>query len=115
MPLGLGDLLTAVPALRALRRAYPEHRQVVTCAPWLTDLAEHLGLGDAWITGTVEGRPADGEGLSGRHTLEAAQLHGLLGAGDEPALGVNLRGTRTPPALGGSQAPASAVHRVPES
>ena len=27
--LGLGDLLTGVPALRALRDAYPEHRLVL--------------------------------------------------------------------------------------
>lgn len=40
--LGLGDALTGVPALRGLRRAYPEHTVLLACPPavgrWLTAL-----------------------------------------------------------------------------
>ena len=44
--LGLGDLLTAIPALRALRRAYPEHR-ITLCTPaGLAALAELSGAID---------------------------------------------------------------------
>ena len=41
--LGLGDLLTAVPALKALARAYPHHRRVLAAPAWLRDLALHTG------------------------------------------------------------------------
>jgi ADP-heptose:LPS heptosyltransferase len=44
--LGLGDLLTAVPALRALREGLPEHRLVLATSGWLAPLVEHLGLVD---------------------------------------------------------------------
>lgn len=37
--LGLGDLLTAVPALRGLRRAHPEYRMVLACPSWLHPIA----------------------------------------------------------------------------
>ena len=37
--LGLGDLLTAVPALRALARAFPEHRRVLAAPAALAPLA----------------------------------------------------------------------------
>ena len=38
--LGLGDLLTAVPALHALRRTYPDHR-IELCTPaWLAPIKD---------------------------------------------------------------------------
>lgn len=43
----LGDLLTAVPALRALRRVYPNHRLVTTCPTALRSLAEWLDVADS--------------------------------------------------------------------
>jgi len=45
--LGLGDLLTAVPALRALARAFPEHRRVLAAPAPLAPLARLTGALDA--------------------------------------------------------------------
>jgi ADP-heptose:LPS heptosyltransferase len=45
--LGLGDLLTGVPALRALRRARPEHRLVLAAPAGLAPLAALTGAVDA--------------------------------------------------------------------
>jgi ADP-heptose:LPS heptosyltransferase len=45
--LGLGDLLTAVPALRALARAFPEHHRVLAAPAVLAPLALHTGAVDA--------------------------------------------------------------------
>ncbi|HEX2052064.1 MAG TPA: glycosyltransferase family 9 protein [Actinomycetota bacterium] len=47
--LGLGDLLTAVPALRALRRAVPGHRLVLAAPAWLHPLARHTGAVDTCV------------------------------------------------------------------
>jgi hypothetical protein len=47
---GLGDLLTAVPAMRALRRRYPRERLVTTCPTTLLPLARQLGFADNYIT-----------------------------------------------------------------
>ncbi|HWM07739.1 MAG TPA: glycosyltransferase family 9 protein [Solirubrobacteraceae bacterium] len=44
--LGLGDLLTAVPALRALAAAFPHHRRVLAAPADFAALAEHVGAVD---------------------------------------------------------------------
>lgn len=44
--LGLGDLLTGVPALRALADAYPDHRRVLAAPGELADLARRTGAVD---------------------------------------------------------------------
>ena len=44
--LGLGDLLTGVPALRALADAFPNHRRVLACPLSLAPLAHLTGAVD---------------------------------------------------------------------
>ena len=41
--LQLGDLLVAVPALHALRRAYPNHRRLYAAPSWLGEAVELVG------------------------------------------------------------------------
>jgi ADP-heptose:LPS heptosyltransferase len=57
--LGLGDLLTAVPALRALARAFPRHRRVLAAPAWLAPL---LPLIECELGPCVE-EPVDLRGL----------------------------------------------------
>ena len=45
--LKLGDLLTAVPALRALARAFPHERRVLAAPAWLSPLVDLSGTGFA--------------------------------------------------------------------
>jgi ADP-heptose:LPS heptosyltransferase len=59
---GMGDLLTGLPALRAVRRAYPRHRIRTTCPSWLVPLARQVMAGDEYI---VEPGAADGTGERG--------------------------------------------------
>ncbi|SEP64692.1 glycosyltransferase family 9 protein [Microlunatus flavus] len=47
--LGLGDLLVAVPALRALRRARPEHHVVLAAPEWLRPVVGLTGAVDALL------------------------------------------------------------------
>ncbi|HEX7277454.1 MAG TPA: hypothetical protein VF244_08785, partial [Acidimicrobiales bacterium] len=55
--LGIGDLLTAVPALRAIAGAYPDHHRVLATQPKLTGLAVALGAVDEVVdAGTYLGR-----------------------------------------------------------
>jgi ADP-heptose:LPS heptosyltransferase len=54
--LGLGDLLTAVPALRALARAFPRHARALAAPPALAPLAELVGW-PVVATGELEPLP----------------------------------------------------------
>lgn len=54
---GLGDLMTVQPALRALRRRFPDHLLVSTCPSWLEALARRLGGADNWISEVPRGDP----------------------------------------------------------
>jgi ADP-heptose:LPS heptosyltransferase len=109
--LGLGDLLTAVPALRALAAAFPDHRRVlaapVALAPVvellggaideLVDLPAHVGgdrgtRPDPAHAALLPARPAVAVNLHGRgpHStrLLAATGPGRLIAFDLPAAGI---------------------------
>jgi ADP-heptose:LPS heptosyltransferase len=71
-PLGLGDLLTGVPALRAIRAAVPDHRLVLATTAWLEPLAALIDAVD--------------------DVLPARELAPLDWAGPPPELAVDLHG-----------------------
>lgn len=71
-PLGLGDLLTGVPALRAIRAAVPDHRLVLATAGALEPLAALIGAVD--------------------EVLPARELQPLDWTGPPPDLAVDLHG-----------------------
>lgn len=99
--LALGDLLTALPALRALKRAFPAHQHILTCPCWLKPLAQLIGVADdfiegAYFNGKDERRaryrvPTD---LQLRIELEQAQLNGLRCTTERVDIAINLRGER---------------------
>ncbi len=70
--LGLGDLLTAVPALRGLRRHYPNARVMLAAPDRYRDLA--------MLTGAVDG------------LLPTSELGDVQPLGGSPALAINLHG-----------------------
>ena len=70
--LGLGDLLTAVPALRGLARAFPEHRRVLAAPRALEPLALLTGAVDA----VVDTRPLAPLALALARADVAVNLHG---------------------------------------
>jgi ADP-heptose:LPS heptosyltransferase len=71
-PLGLGDLLTGVPAIRAVRAAVPEHRLVLATTEALRPLAELIDAVD--------------------EVLPARELEPLDWPGPPPDLAVDLHG-----------------------
>lgn len=77
---GLGDLVTAQPALHGLRRAFPEHRLVCTCPSWLLPLADSFGTAEQWVS-EISNFPLD-EGANSdpsRHQeVDAALLANVL-------------------------------------
>jgi ADP-heptose:LPS heptosyltransferase len=99
--LALGDFLTALPALRALRAHFPSHEVYLTSPRWLIPLIRFTGVVDHFIDGAVTPSRSESGGTlwvpqdpRDRIPLEKAQLGGLVGAPIEPDLAVNLRGVR---------------------
>jgi ADP-heptose:LPS heptosyltransferase len=72
--LGLGDFLTGIPAIRALRAAYPAHQVILATQPWLAPLAALTGAIDS-VLGVLELAPVPWPG------------------GDPPAIAVDLHGS----------------------
>lgn len=86
--LGLGDLLTAVPALRALAEAFPGHRRVLAAPAMLAPLVE--------LAQVSSGAPDRGDGGRGQPVVHEVvpsaglkPLHPALGRSD---IAVNLHG-----------------------
>ncbi|HWC21775.1 MAG TPA: glycosyltransferase family 9 protein [Flexivirga sp.] len=89
--LGLGDALTGIPALRGIRRAYPDHRLLVACGAelgsWLTELGVVDGVVPTCGLEPITGAPVPdvainlhGRGPRSHEILRltgAAQLHGF--------------------------------------
>ncbi|MEU7060986.1 glycosyltransferase family 9 protein [Streptomyces sp. NPDC046197] len=75
--LGLGDLLTAIPALRALRRGFPGHELVLAAPAELAPLAAATGAVDQLLPASAPGRAVPRRlGWTGPPPDVAVDLHG---------------------------------------
>ena len=99
--LALGDLLVAVPALHALRRAFPEHRLLYAAPAWLAGVVDLVGgfdllpvpgmeaplpfnAGDVDIAVNLHGKgPQSSELLQGIGARRVLQHRGRSGDGPE--------------------------------
>jgi ADP-heptose:LPS heptosyltransferase len=90
---GLGDLITVQPALRGLRRRFPDHHIVVTCPSWLKPLAEAFGTADEFVSEVVASfAPHAGAVDPSRHQdVDAALLANVRTAVPEADVLVSLR------------------------
>ena len=70
--LGLGDLLTGLPALRALADAFPDHHRVLATTAAVAPLARHAGVADRVLVT----EPLAGVGWAGPPPDVAVNLHG---------------------------------------
>lgn len=86
--LGLGDLLTAVPALRGLARAFPDHRRVLLAPRALAPLLNLIRV-DGGERAVHELRHAD---LLSHNSLRGVSLVWTAGRGRTPDVAVNLHG-----------------------
>ncbi|GAA4736516.1 glycosyltransferase family 9 protein [Amnibacterium soli] len=86
--LQLGDLLVAVPALKALRRALPEHRLLLTTSAWLEPVVRLVDAVDGLVPVAALGEPLP---FSPGEVDVVANLHG---GGPESAGVVDAVGAR---------------------
>ncbi|GAA3879304.1 glycosyltransferase family 9 protein [Streptomyces sedi] len=88
--LGLGDLLTVVPALHALRGAFPGHRLVLAAPGALSDVVAAVGAVDALLPASAPGRAVP-ERLDWRGPPPevAVDLHGRDAHSLRPLLALN--------------------------
>ncbi|MBW9111660.1 glycosyltransferase family 9 protein [Microbacterium ureisolvens] len=71
--LKLGDLLVAVPALRGLRRGFPDHRIVLATSAWLRPIVDLVPAVDELLPAQGLDAPLD---VGGRAVDVAVNLHG---------------------------------------
>jgi ADP-heptose:LPS heptosyltransferase len=74
--LGLGDLLTALPALRGLARAFPDHRRVLAAPSVLEPLVRLAGAGEEIVDEVVDTGPLAPLDPSLHGAAVAVNLHG---------------------------------------
>lgn len=103
--LGLGDALTAVPALRSLRTIWPRHRLVLAGSAGIGEWLSGLGVVDDVI-------PIDGLGSAGIGSLAAATS---LRDGPEVAVNLHGRGPQSHRVLQSLEPGILLGHRCPEA